>query len=136
MPKNRKSGENPIFRLYFSHFHPGTYFGTYLVFYFGPKARNLFSSRPSGSQALSHREKTRRHMQCPPPHTHTHTYMRAHTHKAATWGMGGGFVVPFSISLILFAHNPITLLRKHTRTHARMHMHTRTHTHTLFNAKS
>ena len=32
------------------YFHSGTYFGTYLVSYFGPKARNLFSSRPSGSQ--------------------------------------------------------------------------------------
>ena len=34
----------------FSYFHSGTYFGTYLVSYFGPKARNLLSTRPPGSQ--------------------------------------------------------------------------------------
>ena len=50
-PKNRKSGENSILGLLFSYFHSGTYFGTYLVSYFGPKAQNLFSSRPFGSQS-------------------------------------------------------------------------------------
>ena len=45
-----KSRENPIFGLFFSYFHSGTYFRTYLISYFGPKARNLFSSRPSESQ--------------------------------------------------------------------------------------
>ena len=34
----------------FSDCHSGTHFGTYLVSYFGPKARNLLSTRPSGSQ--------------------------------------------------------------------------------------
>ena len=37
-------------RVFFPYFHSGTYFGTSLVSYFGLKARNLFSSRPSGSQ--------------------------------------------------------------------------------------
>ena len=44
---HRKSGENPIFGLFFSYFRSGTFFGTYSVSYFGPKARNLFSSRPN-----------------------------------------------------------------------------------------
>ena len=32
------------------YFHSRNYFGTFLVSYFGPKARNLFSSKPFGSQ--------------------------------------------------------------------------------------
>ena len=32
------------------YLHSGAYFGTYLFSCFGPEARNLFSSRPSGSQ--------------------------------------------------------------------------------------
>ena len=36
--------------LFFSSFLCGAYFRTYFVSYFGPKAQNLFSSRPSGSQ--------------------------------------------------------------------------------------
>ena len=35
----------PVFGLIFSCFRSGTYFRTYLVSYFGPKARKLFSSR-------------------------------------------------------------------------------------------
>ena len=40
LPKNRKSGGNPIFWLFFSYFHFGTHFGTYFGFLFraeGPK---------------------------------------------------------------------------------------------------
>ena len=44
-------GEIPIFGLFFSYCRGGAYFRAYFVSYFGPKAQNLCSSRPSGSQA-------------------------------------------------------------------------------------
>ena len=48
-PKQRKSGEDPVLGCFF-YFLGGTYFRTYFVSYFGPKARNLFCSRPPGLQ--------------------------------------------------------------------------------------
>ena len=51
-PKNN-IGFSPdfLFSCSLSYFHSGTYFRTCLFTYFGSRARNLFSSRPSGLQA-------------------------------------------------------------------------------------
>ena len=55
-PENRKVTQKlnfpsiSNFRRYFSYFLGGTSFRTYFVSYSGLKAKNLFSSRPSGSQ--------------------------------------------------------------------------------------
>ena len=62
--------------MFFSYFPGGTYFRTYFVSYFGPKAQNLFSSRPSGSQFYENHEM--KFLKMPPDQSNPLSALRYH----------------------------------------------------------
>ena len=73
--------------LFFSYFPGGTYFRTHFVSHFGPKAQNLFPSRPSGSPRKGASEvrcgTSSTHFHCSPPRSSSHVRRG----KLGTWGV-------------------------------------------------